>query len=105
MDKSIIPKGDYCYTIDYVDMKEGKIHTKNCPYYDYTEINGIPVPTCKYLGKMGVPDCCDEDFQELINFYGSSEAVHDAMPLSLLWDSCKSCGENIYEFPYDDDQI
>jgi hypothetical protein len=94
-DISIIPKGEYCYTIDRVDIKKGKIYTKNCPYYDYTEINDVSVPTCNYLGKMGVPDCSDEDFQKLISFYGNSDAVHEAMPLSLLFDSCKSCGENI----------
>lgn len=93
-DTSIIPKGSYCYTIDRVDMKESKIYTKNCPYYNYTVINTVLVPTCEYLELMGVPDCDDETYKKLLDFYGNYDKLHEAMPLSLLWDSCKECGVN-----------
>jgi|688.fasta_scaffold433587_3 hypothetical protein len=93
-DKSVIPKGDYCYTISRVDMKESKIYTKNCPYYDYTVLCDVLIPTCKYLEKMGTPGCTDEEYKRLLDFYGDHDTLSKAMPLSLLWDSCKECGVN-----------
>lgn len=50
LDKSVIPKGDYCYTIEEIDYKDiPTIYTNLCPYYynrdtamcDYCEIEGI----------------------------------------------------------------
>jgi len=35
IDKSMIPKGDYCYEIIYLD--DEKVTIKPCPYYDIDE--------------------------------------------------------------------
>lgn len=89
---SIIPEGDYCYRITRIEF--GKIFTNNCPYSQHKIIAEVYIPYCAYLDKMGIPNCDDEDFEKLVAFYGTRDKVHEAMPLSLLWDSCKECGIN-----------
>lgn len=94
-DTSIIPKGDYCYTINRIEYC--RIFTNTCPYYDFTVVNDVLIPTCKYLELMGSPGCTDEDFQKLLDYYGNHANICKAMPLTLLWDRCKECGENVDE--------
>ena len=75
MDKSLIPKGDYCYTwIEVPSVKNGfRGKVKCCPYWESRDdkpeqSNGY----CKYL-KLG-------DWME--------------NGTSLLFDQVKECGEN-----------
>lgn len=53
-DPSVIPRGDYCYTIKAIDYKTGKISINPCTYYktitqEYT--------VCLFLGYYGDDDC------------------------------------------------
>lgn len=68
LDKSVIPKGDYCYSIGEINYKNNSpiIYTNVCPYYNNNE-----TPTCDYCEIEGIE-------QDLV----------------LLEDQCKICGVN-----------
>ena len=71
--------------------------TKNCPYYKLKEINGVKVPWCDYLGLGGTEgdgNWTEEDWGKLIEHYKTEEELDKELPLSLLFDGCKECGEN-----------
>ena len=75
-DIDFIPYGMYCYEILDVDIENGKINIKLCPYWDRDEErpeqeNGY----CHYLG------------------YGDWESEGT----SLLWDQCKECQVNLFD--------
>jgi len=93
-DTSVIPFGDYCYSIDRVDLKESKIYVKQCPYSTYKIIADVHIPYCEYLEQMGSPNCNDEDYAKLLAFYGNHDNLSKVTPLSLLFDDCKECGIN-----------
>ena len=95
-----IPKGIYCYTWEEHPSSEnefkGKI--KNCPYYEHRDLNGVSVPWCAFLGAGGTSnDWSEEDWASVRRHYKSEEAMDEELPLFLLWDSCKECGENTEE--------
>lgn len=103
LDKSKIPKGDYCYTwVEEPSEKNrfrGKVNL--CPYWKAREINGVEVPWCDYLNLGGIPACgdwkgwkSDDTEKKLIDFFGSEEKMEKELPLSLLFEQCKECGEN-----------
>ena len=93
-DKRRIPKGPYCYRIKKVvpDTVYGfRILTKNCPYSRLNKINGVEVAWCDYLEQGGLLNE-PTDMNKLIEYFGSEEKVFEGLPLSLLFDSVKSCG-------------
>ena len=93
----IIPKGDYCYIfLKGQKNKFGVPKTKNCPFYKSKDINGVLVPWCEYLELGGVDDHSEEDWKRLVEFFGSEDATFDGLPLTLLFDMVKECGENKY---------
>jgi len=103
-DTSGIPKGDYCYVFDGrkgIDEKTGLpwMGTKRCPYYTHKEFDGVLVDWCDFMecGDVGNYDRTDEDIQKLIKYFGSEEKMEEALPLFLLWDGVKECGENTYD--------
>lgn len=102
-DKTLIPIGHYCYHIDYLyggkDLKQGEIPIVTCPYSTYKGINNVNVPYCSYIDSLGWKNgFTDEEYNKLIEHYGSEDNVFEALELDLLWDQCKCCGEN-----YDED--
>ena len=97
-DKNKIPKGHYCYSVNpYFDSD---LHTEEeryiyCPYSTYKNINGVNVPWCSFLEKGGVSNnTSDEEYEKLLDHYGIEELLDKELPLDLLWDSIKECGEN-----------
>lgn len=91
-DPAVIPEGVYCY-----DQNGG------CPYYKPKSFGGVEVPFCSYLGlggtegslKQGQTEAdAEADHQKLLAHFGSEEAMDEALPLMLLFDSCKECGIN-----------
>lgn len=97
-DKSQIPKGQYCYEIDPFgdpDLHGGETPIKHCPFSTYKTINGVNVPWCSYLNQGGISNnTSDEEYEKLIDYYGIEEKLDEELPLDLLWDSVKECGEN-----------
>lgn len=69
----LIPEGHYCYTINSVDNKTGRLNIDVCPYWDK-----------------------NEDHPEQDNGYCHflEEGDWEMEGLGLLWDQCKECGEN-----------
>jgi len=104
-DTSIIPKGDYCYTWIEVPSESNNYRgkTKQCPYYDCMNINGVEFPWCNYLEQGGIPnsdnwkgwDNYDSAEKVLIKHFGSEETMDEKLSLFLLFDSCKECGVNL----------
>lgn len=98
-DTSVIPRGPYCYVPD-IDKNNSKAkddtyYTKPCPYFTGIDINGAWVPWCSFLQEGGVHNnITDENFQKLEDHFGDSDEVYDKLPLDLLWDQVKECGEN-----------
>jgi hypothetical protein len=99
-DKKLIPLGVYCYRPDYLYIGEERepweFPIVYCPYYTHKEINGVSVPYCSYLEKLGWSNSWkdDEEWKKLIEHFGSESKTLDALELDLLWDACKECGEN-----------
>jgi len=98
-DKSKIPKGHYCYEADPFgdpDLNDGEMPIKSCPFSTYKTINGVNVPWCSFLDQGGVDNnISDRDYKKLVDYYGSEDKMDKKLPLYLLWDSVKECGENI----------
>ena len=103
-DISIIPKGNYCYTWKETPSESNKYRgTVNmCPYYDVKNVNGVNFPWCNYLELGGTPGDGewtgwedDNKAEEILTeHFGSKEKMEEKLPLLLLFDSCKECGEN-----------
>ena len=96
-DTSLIPNGPYCYgSLIKADDKYPFCRTyESCPYNTFKEFNEVSVLWCDFLEKGGLPDdLTDEDWQKLVEHFGSDDKVFDALPLTLLFDSVKECGEN-----------
>ena len=92
-----IPDGDYCYritTIETLPSGYPKINIKYCTHYHTKTVCEVAIPYCDFLGKMGYPDCTDEEYEKLLEFYKSCDKIDEVMPLNLLWDGCKCCGVN-----------
>ena len=85
-DKSLIPKGDYCYS--HIDGKQ-----VNCPYW--STINGLPEQESGYCSYLGYGDAEDNAKHELYDTV-EKKVIEDAPGMSLLWDQCKECGENLW---------
>ena len=97
-DTSGIPKGDYCYTwIEGTKNRYGMPDQKYCPYMSVKEYGGVPVPYCKYMEWGSIDNAItEEEYAKLVKYFGSEEKMDEELPLFLLWDSCKECGENHY---------
>ncbi len=87
-DTSVIPKGDYCYSLN--ENKERQL----CPYYRIIpdrpeQYNGW----CDFLEKGDIEIA--EDWILYDEKSGEKILANDIpIPLSLLWDQCKECGIN-----------
>ena len=93
-DISIIPNGIYCYNAISGPDKHGILNTKTCPYFKTKEYNGVWVPYCEYLEWGDVSNVTDEEYKKLLEYFGNEEKMKGKLPLGLLWDGCKECGEN-----------
>lgn len=103
-DKSLIPKGGYCYTFDELQSEENnwRRKIKLCPYYEVKKVNGVEFPWCNYLNLGGTPGDGKWDGWEegkdpigiLENHFGGKKEMEEKLPLFLLFDQCKECGEN-----------
>lgn len=106
-DTLMIPQGDYCYTFTGekgIDEETGLpyMRTKRCPYQSIREFNGVTVDWCDYLDCGDVGNCrTDEEYEKLLEHFGSEEELTKSLPLFLLWDGVKECGIN----KCDDDMI
>lgn len=101
LDKGLIPKGQYCYDAGGV-----------CPYWsrnsEYPEqANGY----CSFLGK-GDWDMNKEKSWKMVEGPSWKNPSVDfvsaddlGLPLSLLWDQVKMCGENEDDDDDDDDEL
>lgn len=94
--EDLIPPGPYCYLLDYT-QNDGEISFDNlptvyCPYSTFKEFNGVSVSWCEFLNKGGLGNQTDEEFNKLMEIFGTEDDVFDQFPLDLLWDSCKECG-------------
>jgi len=69
-DESLIPNGQYCYTIVSVDENTGKMQTKICPYWSIRD--GKPEQDNGYCDYLGWGDW-------------------DIDGLTMLWDQVKEC--------------
>lgn len=67
MNESVIPYGDYCYSIEKVCKDNGHIYIKMCPYYHWVN-DEHDIIRCDYLDFNGFDAC--------------------------LYDQCKICGIN-----------
>jgi hypothetical protein len=104
-DSSKIPPGDYCYTWSELPSVENNYRGKinKCPYYEVKKVDGVIFPWCNFLGLGGYPGDGQwtgwENFEEAevkLNEHFEGKA-DEKLPLSLLFDSCKECGENTEE--------
>lgn len=116
MDPSVIPPGPYCYR-GRRERREGEpeftedgrpIHYLNyCPYMSSRDCNGVVISWCNFLNKGSIDGSArvpndrekseavyEEEHRKLVEHFGSEEALEEATPLDLLWDSCKECGIN-----------
>jgi hypothetical protein len=108
-DTSVIPKGQYCYTwendpnYNWENDPNGSSgflpgKAKYCPYYGSKMMNGVEVPWCSLLSLGGTDNNWKAgDWEKVRESYPSEEAMDKELPLFLLWDSCKECGENFDE--------
>jgi hypothetical protein len=70
---NVIPKGDYCYTIDRIEYNDNcnippSIKIDLCPYWKYMDVR-TQEPYCSYCDMNGIP-------------YSNA----------LIGDQCKVCG-------------
>jgi len=108
-DTSVIPKGDYCYTWKEVPSESNnyRVTVNRCPYYDVKNVNGVEFPWCNYLELGGTPgdgnwagwEDSDKADDILNKHFGSTEETEKHLPLFLLFDGCKECGENVEDEP------
>lgn len=96
LDKEKIPHGDYCYSdLKIVEDPVFGFRSKHvaCPYWRRRKINGVDVVWCDFLNSGGMLNE-DFDMSKLIEHYGSEDNTFKKLPLSLLFDQVKECGEN-----------
>ena len=86
--KEVIPKGIYCYTRD----QSGK--RVYCPHFQITKIGGYDMPYCAHLKQAGLSNTPDDDKLFYEHFNEDIDKMMEAMPLDLLFDAVKECGEN-----------
>ena len=106
MNKDLIPKGHYCYHYDSTIENNTSGYICNCPYNNYKTINGVDVDWCDYInqGDLG-NSMSEEDFEKLVEHFGSEDEVYNNIRLSLLWDGCKECGENYGDDETTDEEV
>jgi hypothetical protein len=96
-DKAHIPSGNYCYKwIEVPDPANGYVgKTKPCPFYGHRMLSEISIPWCYFLDKGGLPNSdLGQDWSKLVSHFGTEKNVYRELPLTLLWDGVKECGEN-----------
>lgn len=95
-DTSIIPKGDYCYIWLNERHESGLPKSQHCPYMCGKEYNGVIVSYCNYLELGDIGGITEEEHAKVLEYFGSEEKMDQELPLFLLFDDCKECGENYY---------
>lgn len=101
-DPSVIPVGPYCYSPAPGVNSYGIPNVKYCPYLSTKEYNGVHCPYCEYMELGGLGEgTTDKEFDRLMAYFGNEDKVFEGLPLSLLFDSCKECGENQGDDLYD----
>ncbi len=96
-DKTLIPPGPYCYIWKIYPSKKNNYRgkTKCCPFFIKKIINNVSVPWCEYLSLGGIDNNWNEkDWEQIRAHYKSEEEMDKELPLFLLFDQCKECGEN-----------
>lgn len=96
LDKTHIPEEPYCYTwLETPSEKNGfKGKTHKCPYYTHKTLNGVKVAWCEFMDLGGIlNEGKDDDYEKLTEHYGTEEKVSENLPLFLLFDYVKECGE------------
>jgi hypothetical protein len=96
LSKKHIPEGPYCYTWKEIPSEKNgyKGKTIKCPYLIYRNINGVQIPWCEYMDAGSIPNgISDDHYGKLIEYFGTEEKVQEKLPLFLLWDWVKECGE------------
>ena len=93
-DESVIPKGCYCYSADYV-----------CPYWKIKkdrpeQYNGW----CDFL-KKGDLELAKDMLLEDVRTGEVIKGDELPIPVSLLWDQCKECGINEDEEDWEDQAV
>jgi hypothetical protein len=94
----LIPHGYYCYQWVETPSKENEFKggIKACPHYTTNTFNGVSVPWCLFLNCGGLSNQNDDsDIEALVEHFGSEEKMNQELPLTLLWDQVKECGENL----------
>jgi len=105
MDKSLIPKGMYCY--ESLKMKDnGRLEViGKCPYWknrkeiDDKEVNDQNYGYCLYLGKGDIEINHEDTYilthpKDHPDYDVPMTADEIGFEMSLLWDMCKMCNEN-----------
>lgn len=102
-DKSLIPRGEYCYfikirneykNVDFDDVKNFWKYYEgvNCPYWSDT---GFGMAHCKYLNQYSIFEYSKSDgYNKALKYFGSEEELEKHHTYSLLFDRIKSCGIN-----------
>lgn len=97
---SLIPPGPYCYRWVEAPSPDNNFTgvTEPCPFYGEAVLNGVNVPWCHFL-KQGGLDNRDygDEWAKLVQHFGSEDALRKGLPLNLLWDGVKECGEGLDE--------
>lgn len=97
--EELIPPGPYCYVIDFTkeDQNTTGVPVRYCPYHSKKEFNGVKVPWCLFLNEGGTDNYfTDEQWEKLVDHFGSDDNIFNFLPLDLLWDSCKQCSVKNY---------
>lgn len=99
MDKTVIPKGHYCYSGGEWTPELGIYRVKPCPYWKRTDHGTVK---CEYLGIESLtPEAGEHDDtarQLAYDHFGGEDAAWEAVDaISLIWDQVKDCGENYGE--------
>lgn len=94
-DISVIPRGDYCYSI--VGHNGVKMQVKYCPYWSLSkeheaQNNGY----CSFLEKGDWELNKEKVWGSASNAKNFQSAEKIGLPMSLLWDAVKECGINHY---------
>jgi hypothetical protein len=104
LNASNIPEGLYCYKYrerkaDEPEFNEAGLpirYVEYCPFYGWKEIGGVEMPWCSFLNQGGYDNIeySKGELESIRATFKTQKEHDDALPLFLLWDGCKECGQN-----------